>query len=195
MRRVRHVSFADAYAVDRADAPMTHTAALPRPNLVERLLTVAPLLAPFALLFPWAVVPGKLGVGLAGPRFFLHWVTKYPTLGPVNAEVLMGMLCLVAVAVLPAAAASYWLAGGRRTAVTLVLAACTVVAYVPVLVRLDVDLAMVGIFGAYTFAGPVSAWQAGCGALLRGLAVASTVMLAVYAAGAGRRQEGAAEVA
>jgi hypothetical protein len=169
--------------------------ALPRPTLVERLLTVAPLLAPFTLLFPWAAVPSKFGVGLAGPRYFLHWLTKYPTVGPVNAEVLLGMLCLVAVAVLPAAAASYWLAGGRRAAVTVALAACTVVAYVPVLVRLDVDLAMVGLFGAYTFAGPASAWHAGCGALLRGLAVASTVVLAVRAVGAGRRQQSAAEVA
>jgi hypothetical protein len=152
-----------------------------RTTLVERALALAPLLAPFALLFPWAAVPTRLGVGLAGPRFFLHWLTKYPNAGPIHVEVLLGVLCLAAVAVLPAAAASYRLAGGRRARVAIALAAMAVVAYVPVLVRLDVDLATVGLFGAHTLLGRVSAYEAVGGPLLRALAVVSTVGLAIHA--------------
>ncbi|MEJ7729260.1 MAG: hypothetical protein WKG00_08595 [Polyangiaceae bacterium] len=166
---------------------MSHAAPVPRATLAERLLALAPLLAPFALLFPWAAVPTRLGVGLAGPRFFVHWLTKYPSVGPVNAEVLLGILCLAAAAVLPAAAASYRLAGGRRAAVAIALAAAAVIAYLPVLVRLDVDLVMVGLLGADTLLGRTSAYEAACGPLLRALAVASTLALTIHAVRAGRR--------
>src|SRR3712207_1528853 len=48
------------------------------------------LLAPLATVYPWAVVPSRVpGIAYGGPRFFLHWLTKYPSLGPINHEVLL----------------------------------------------------------------------------------------------------------
>jgi hypothetical protein len=58
-------------------------------------------LAPLAWLYPWAMVPDHIGMGWVSLPFFLEWLVKYPNFGPVNYEVLLGMLCIVGTGVIP----------------------------------------------------------------------------------------------
>jgi len=106
------------------------------------------LLAPLALLFPWAAVVGHLGTELGGPEFFHQWLTKHPDLGPVNCEVLLGILCLLGASLAPTVLAIYRLMGGHRRVVVLLLSAATVLAYLPVLIRLDLLLWVIGLLDA-----------------------------------------------
>ncbi len=141
----------------------------------ELVLSCPGLLAPLALLYPWTAAPGHLGMELGGPELFRHWLTKYPNLGPVNFQVLLGILCILGASVAPAILAIHRLMGGHRRVLVLLLAAATVVAYVPVLIRLDVMLLLVGVLGA-----PPQPEAAG-GPLVRGLAAVATVILAARA--------------
>lgn len=102
-----------------------------------RALAIPCLLAPLAVTSAWAVVPSHLGVGYGGFEFFLRWLTKYPNLGPVNYEVLLGILCILGASSAPAFFALYRLRGGQGRAVLSGLLVLQFVAYVPVLVRLD----------------------------------------------------------
>lgn len=97
-------------------------------------------LAPLAVLAPWVVVPGHLGVGYGGLWFFLGWVSRYPTFHGVNHEVVLGIACVLACAVLPPVFAAClpgrpdrgpWLATGVFVAFGF--------AWVPVFVRLDLE--------------------------------------------------------
>lgn len=153
-----------------------------RPFPTEHVVTLPALLAPLALLCPWAAVPDHLGVGFGGPRLFIHWLTKYPNAGPINAEVLAGILCVLGAAVAPLALGIYRLAGGARRSVALSLALATLVAYVPVLLRLDVDLVRFGLLGAPSLVGPVESHEALGGPLVRGLAALASVVVALRAA-------------
>src|SRR5262245_9916714 len=63
---------------------------------LRRIVLLSPcFLAPLALLYPWVVVPGHVGLAVGGPAFFYGWLTKYPSLGPVNVVALLGVLCLL----------------------------------------------------------------------------------------------------
>jgi hypothetical protein len=158
-----------------------------RKSLFDIALCIPAVMAPLALLFPWAAVPGNLGQAFGGPRFFLHWLTKYPTFGPINHEVLLGIHCILATAFLPAALGIYRLTGNPRRWVVMTLAVMAVTAYVPVLVRLDVDLWRVGIFGAWTMLGRAEVYQAAAGPLLRAIAVLAGSVLALRMAIRGAR--------
>lgn len=79
------------------------------------LLRLAPLwMAPLTLVFPWVTTPG-LGYGSysqGGFAFFLGWLRRYPSLGPFNLDVLLGILCVIACAGVPLAYALHTLARG-----------------------------------------------------------------------------------
>ena len=95
-------------------------------------------LAPLGVAAAWAVVPGHLGMSYGGFSFFLHWLTKYPNLGPVNYEVLLGMLCLLGGSAIPAALAFYRLQTRVQTSWTLAaFLVLQLVAYIPLFIRLD----------------------------------------------------------
>lgn len=87
----------------------------------DLILTFPAMLAPLALIYPWAAIPGHMGVAFGRPRFFLHWLTKYPNLGPINYEVLLGILRILAASFVPAAFAIYRLAAGARRWVLIAL--------------------------------------------------------------------------
>ncbi len=111
-----------------------------------RMRPVGPLLlcstAPLALLFPWAVAAGPVPGAYAGMPYFLGWLTRYPNFGPVNIEVLAGTAAMLATGFLPAAVALLLLMAAPRRVVLGTLA-LVMVAYVPVLLRLDIELALV----------------------------------------------------
>lgn len=112
-----------------------------RIRLGRDALLVPCVLAPLAALSPWTVAPSPLGPGLGGLPFFLSWLTRYPTVGPVNHEVLLGTLAVLGACALPAALAHH-VATSRHPRVRTIalLAALQLAAYLPVLVRLDAAL-------------------------------------------------------
>ena len=61
------------------------------------------LLSPLVVVPAWTTTAGPLpGVGLANFGFFVGWLTRYPNLGPINYEVLLGIVCVLGTAILPA---------------------------------------------------------------------------------------------
>ena len=128
------------------------------PGRTTRLKTIAVLtpcfVAPLSVLDVWSIVPGPLGMGMVGFEFFLNWLTKYPNLGPVNYEILLGILCVLGTGAMPVAFALYALLSKKKRGGVLALWAIgSVVPYLPVLVRLDVSLWWFGAMGLPTFAG------------------------------------------
>lgn len=98
--------------------------------------------APLALLYPWVVAAGPLPGSFGGFSYFLGWLTRYPNWGPVNIEVLAGMVAVLATGFLPALAAALAVVGTPRR-VILGTIALALLAYVPVLVRLDLEMVLV----------------------------------------------------
>lgn len=161
------------------------------PRLRREALLVPCVLAPLAVLSPWVVAPSHFGVALGGLPFFVSWLDRYPTMLGVNHEVLLGIGALLGACAMPAALAFY--VGTRRTPrppVVVTLVALHLVAYLPVLLRLDLEVlgyaALVAregplsIFGAGRapwWSNALMALSIGGGALLRLLATSS--MLAV----------------
>lgn len=151
----------------RHDTPMLETSAVPllevlvplalivlsrsgkgaAPRLVHLAILTPCFLAPLALLYPWAIVPSHLpGVGFGGFDFFVTWLTKYPSHGPVNLSVLLGIVCVVGCAVVPVAFGLHHLLVRpvERGGLALWTLAFVVV-YVPVAVRLDALTWLVGL--------------------------------------------------
>ncbi|MCB9594849.1 MAG: hypothetical protein H6719_19160 [Sandaracinaceae bacterium] len=159
-------------------------------RLRREALLVPCVLAPLGVLAPWTLAPSHFGTSYGSLPFFLSWVDRYPTVGPVNHEVLLGIGAVLGACALPAALAAHVALTRRpRPRVVITLAILQLVAYLPVLLRLDGDLllasAAVARGGEWTIAGPVAAswWQnalaglaIGAGAMLR--ASATFVMLA-----------------
>lgn len=160
-------------------------------RLRREALLVPCVLAPLAVLSPWVIAPSHLGPSYASLPFFLAWLDRYPTMGPVNHEVLLGIGAVLGACALPALLAAH-VAIARRPAprVVIPLALLQLVAYLPVLVRLDAEIlayaAMIAREGPIAFLGPIEGpwWQdalhalmVGAGALLR--ALATLAMLAM----------------
>ena len=114
-------------------------------TLASRLFATPALLAPVAVCFPWTVAPSHLGLAFGDLEFFLHWLTKYPTWGRLNHEVLLGILCVLGCAFLPwlAAVLRLYEKGGRAALMTLL--GLVLIPYIPVLIRLDVLLFIAGL--------------------------------------------------
>ncbi|MCA9608917.1 MAG: hypothetical protein KC619_25110 [Myxococcales bacterium] len=160
------------------------------PRLRREALLVPCVLAPLAALSPWVAAPSHLGVALGGLPFFVSWLDRYPTMLGVNHEVLLGIGAVLGACAMPAALAFY--VGTRRAPrprVVVTLVVLHLVAYVPVLLRLDADTlgyaALVTRDGPLSFFGPsdtplwtnvAAAFWIGAGALLRALATLSMLV-------------------
>lgn len=130
---------------------------------IARAALMLTLLSPLTVMLPWAAAPSHIGIGLGNFSFFVHWLTKYPNLGPINYEVLLGMLCVLGSATMPAlyAASRLWAGDDdERSSLSFVLFVLHLVAYLPVLVRLDLEMIAIWGSAAYVF---------GSGALMRAL--------------------------
>ena len=114
-------------------------------------------LAPFALLYPWVITSGQTYPGYGGFLYFMEWLTKNPNLGPVNLQVFIGILCLIALATLPSVYAHQALSDKPRTATLLMLFSVCLIAFAPVFIRLDLMLWIRG------FASPPPMGRAGGG--------------------------------
>jgi hypothetical protein len=113
-----------------------------RPRRWDEAVLAPCVLAPLAVIVPWAAVPTHLGPGLGGFSTFLAWLTRYPTMGPVNHEVLLGLFAVLGSCAMPAFLAVYASQARQpRFPVVATLALLHLLAYVPVLLRLDVELA------------------------------------------------------
>lgn len=137
-----------------------------RPGLQGLALVVPCFTAPLAALYGWAVVPPRIpGIGVAGPDYFVHWLTRYPNLGPVNGEVLAGILCILGASAIPVAYGFYRLYVGRpRRLVLGLLLGFQLLAFVPVLMFLDQQLLLLAWYGMPQMDRPIYlAW----GPLLR----------------------------
>lgn len=111
------------------------------PTLRRRVLASPLFVAPLALLFPWYAGPDNMGIGIGGPGFFRGWLTRHPNLGPVNYEVLCGVLCLLGAAYLPCLFALLWLRR-ERSGWLLTVAGLGLLCWAPVAYRLDLLLLM-----------------------------------------------------
>ena len=112
-----------------------------RGRRIEAALLFPCALAPLGVLAPWVVAPSHVGIGVGNFGFFLHWMTRYPNLGPINGEVLLGMGAVLGASTMPSLLAAHaWFAHPSRARTTAVLVLLHLVAYVPVLLRLDVGL-------------------------------------------------------
>ena len=54
-------------------------------------------LAPFALWYPWAITGGATTPGYGGFLYFMQWLSKNPNFGPVNIQVLIGIICMITI--------------------------------------------------------------------------------------------------
>lgn len=108
-------------------------------------------LAPLSTLYPWVVAPSHLGVGFGGLPFFITWLTKYPNLGHINYEVLLGLLCVLGTGTMPVLFGSYVIGSkAPRLKLSAAILAVALIPFVAVLVRLDPGLLMMGYGGAPT---------------------------------------------
>lgn len=136
-------------------------------------LVAASAAAPVALFYPWTVAtrfPGAVGE----LSFFLRWLTRYPNFGPINIEVLAGIAAILATGFIPALTAVLYLLRAQRLALQ-AAAVISLIAYVPVLVRLDVDLLRIaGLWFEQFGYQPVPAY----GPAIRAMAIAAALTLA-----------------
>ncbi len=125
-------------------------------RILRRLAALSPCcLAPLAILGAWTVAPGP---GYGGFGYFLHWLTKYPNFGPINIEVLIGILCVLLSSLLPAAFASYAITQRPRRLLVLALVALELACLVAVIINLDFAMLFWGftvIRSPTLFVGPV----------------------------------------
>ncbi len=135
---------------------------------IARAALICTLIAPLSVVPSWAVVPSGLGPGLANFAYFAQWLTKYPNFGPINYEVLLGILCICGSATMPTiyAASRLWGEEDNRS-LSFVLFVLHLIAYVPVLLRLDLESMVLWGPASYVF---------GSGALMRALVLVYMVI-------------------
>ena len=114
------------------------------------------ILAPLAVLNAWTLAPGP-GVCYGGYGYFIHWLTKYPNFGPINIEVLLGIICVLVSSLVPAVFAAYVLSEHHRRIVILALLLLDVTCLVAVIIKLDIALLLAGfsIDDPIYYMGPV----------------------------------------
>jgi hypothetical protein len=101
-------------------------------------------LAPFALWYPWVITGGHTYPGYGGFLYFMEWLTKHPNLGPINIQVFIGIICVIALALLPSFYANQALSEKPRAGVLLLLLSLCLIAFAPVFIRLDLMLWITG---------------------------------------------------
>lgn len=148
-----------------------------------RLTVLSPCAtAPMAVFYPWAAVPGGLGMGYAGFPSFLEWITKYPNVGPFNIEVFLGTCCVILAYFLPAIFAYFHLETNQMlTKKIVVLLAIEFVALLAVLVKLDWLLLLGGLVGSVGLDGEtrIRELYAVVGPLFRLMAMTTMVLLVI----------------
>ena len=109
--------------------------------------------APFAVFYPWVIIPGKIGLATGDFLFFLGWLTRYPNLGPLNVEVFLGICCVILASFLPALFA-YCSMGAvprrKRSKTSLGILLVDVIVTIPLFANLDRSLLLFWVFG-YTW--------------------------------------------
>lgn len=111
-----------------------------RDSAGQDALLVPCAIAPLAVLGPWTIAPSRLGgVAIGHFPFFLAWLTRYPNVGSINYEVLLGIGAMLGACSMPAFFALYALnARSARPVILGMFVALSLIAYVPVFIRLDV---------------------------------------------------------
>ncbi|MEM9067858.1 MAG: hypothetical protein AAGE52_05105 [Myxococcota bacterium] len=112
--------------------------------ILPAVLSIA-LLTPLAVISPWAVMPSRFGIGFANLASFIPWLTRYPNLGPINYEVLLGIFAVLGASAMPAFFALYRLFGTPRLVSALVFVGLCVVPWAAVAVRLDWELLVASV--------------------------------------------------
>ena len=139
-----------------------------------RLAVLAPcFLAPLSILHVWAIVPSPMGVGLGGLQTFLHWLTKYPNWGPVNMEILLGILCVLGAGATPVGFGLAALKPKVHRWVLVLLAIGWAIPFVTVVLYLDGTLWWLGTTSFPSFGGPVTDRSVLYGPILRAMPVIS----------------------
>ena len=126
-------------------------------RIFRRLAVLSPCwLAPLAILNAWTLAPG-FPYAYGGYRFFVHWLTKYPNFGPINIDVLLGIVCVLLSSFIPALFASYAVTPRPRRLALLALLAIELPCLVAVIIHLDLALLLAGItiLSPTHFMGPV----------------------------------------
>ena len=146
-------------------------------RLLREVAWVTPcFFAPLSVLHVWALVPGNLGVAMAGFEYFVTWCTKYPNFGPVNREVVLGTLCVLGAGAVPVGFGLYAvLSQKRRLAAFATWFALDLVAFVPVFIELDIPLWTLSVAGLPTILGTATVPTLLYGPLLRTLPLISMV--------------------
>jgi len=95
----------------------------------------------------WYFGNAPFGIGLGGFFFFLHWLTKYPNFGPINYEIALGMICIFLNHFLPLLFIFIILIfKNRKSILLLIILILDLIAYLPVIIKLDY-LNMAVLFG------------------------------------------------
>ena len=100
---------------------------------VKLAMLIPLIMAPFSILGHWSIWESNSGI-----TFFLKWLTKYPNFGPINYEVLLGIICIVMCSVIPVVFAFYFLRVKKCKSVNLIIIILLdLLFYIPVIIRLD----------------------------------------------------------
>ena len=135
-------------------------------------------LAPLSVMHVWAIVPANLGVGMGGFEFFVSWLTRYPDLGPVNLQVLLGLLCVLGAGAMPVGFGLIALqTRGANKLLLGIWAALCLIPLAAVVVYLDVYLWLFGVLGMETLLGPVSDFTLLYGPIMRTVPLFSMAIL------------------
>ena len=135
-------------------------------------------LAPLLVATPWALVASHLGIGFGSFPFFLSSLDRYPNLGPINYEVLLGIGAVLGSSAVPVLLAAHaWLGHAARPWVVASLAVAQLVAYLPVLFHLDLGLLSFSIHGFDEEVWAVAVY--GTGPVVRFVATATMITYAV----------------
>lgn len=124
-----------AKIIDKTDQPL------------ELMALLSPcFMAPLSVLHIWALVPGNLGIGEGGFEFFLGWLVKYPNFGPVNLDILLGILAVLGTGVMPVIFGLYfWYTKKRSDLLLRLLSILFLIPFFAVFFVLDLGLWYVGL--------------------------------------------------
>lgn len=104
-------------------------------------------LSPFAVIYPWVITSGTPSAGYGGFLYFIEWLTKHPNLGPINIQVLIGTVCVIGIALLPAIYAYQALAEKPELGKLIFYLSLFLLFFAPVFIRLDLMLWLSGWSG------------------------------------------------
>lgn len=123
-------------------------------SLRKRIFHLPLFLTPIAVTGHWAMI----GFGFGGYGAFVHWLTKYPNIGPVNYEVLLGIICVLGSSFIPVVFAVYNLFSTRRTRMLPILLVFELILYGAVFIRLDLDslyFSQITFYFPFVIGGPI----------------------------------------